>query len=107
MNDLILTDACTLPTAERPLRLAEFDDLFRQTVVGVDRDGLSTRLTLKAGVGLRERVADLTARESQCCSFFEFSLEGDDDGLVLAIAVSAARGEILDALTDRAVELSA
>lgn len=107
MDDLTLIDACTLPTAERPLRLAEFDDLFRQTVVAVDRDGLSTRLTLKGDLGLRERVADLTARESQCCSFFEFTLEGDDDGLMLAIAVPAARGEILDALTDRAVELSA
>ncbi len=100
------TDACTIPTAERPLRLAEFDDLFRQSVVAVDRVGLSTRLTLKGATGLHDRVADLTARESQCCSFFDFSLDGDDDGLVLAVSVPAARADILDALTDRAVELS-
>ena len=101
------TDACTLPTVERPLRLAEFEDLFRQSVVRVDRDGLSTRLTLEGSAGLRERVADLTARESQCCAFFEFSLDGDDDGLLLVVSVPAARAAILDALSDRAVELSA
>lgn len=101
------TTACTLPTTERPLRLAEFDDLFRHAVVGVTRDGLATRLTLEGGADLRDRVADLTARESQCCSFFEFTLGGDDDELVLAIAVPAPREEILDALTERAIELSA
>lgn len=100
------TDACTLPTVERPLRVAEFDDLFRQAVVSVERDGLSTLLTLEGGRGLRDRVADLTARESQCCSFFEFSLDDTDDGLVLGIAVPATRTAILDALTDRALELS-
>lgn len=101
------TEACTLPTVERPLRLAEFDDLFRQCVLGVDRDELSTRLTLKGATGLRARVADLTARESECCSFFEFSLDGDDDGLVLVVSVPETRAKILHALTDRAVELSA
>jgi hypothetical protein len=28
MDDLMTTTVCTLPTAERPLRLAEFDALF-------------------------------------------------------------------------------
>jgi hypothetical protein len=50
---------------------------------------------------------DLTDRESRCCSFFEFSVDGDDDGLVLGIAVPPARSDILDALTARANELSA
>ena len=30
----ITTDACTLPTAERPMRVAEFDALFAEAVVG-------------------------------------------------------------------------
>jgi len=34
-------DACTLPTAERPLRLAELDDLFATAVRAVHRlDGV-------------------------------------------------------------------
>src|SRR5688500_9008204 len=107
MDDLLNTDACTLPTADRPLRLGEFDDLFREAVAAVDREGLSTRLTLRGSTGLRDRVVDLTDRESHCCSFFEFSVDGDDDGLVLGISVPPARSDILDALTDRALELSA
>ncbi len=107
MDDLVTTTACTLPTVERPLRLAEFDDLFRETVVAVDRDGLSATLALRGVTGLRDRVVDLTNRESQCCSFFEFSVVGDDDGITLGIAVPAARVEILVALTERAAELSA
>ena len=31
-----VTDACTLPTVERPLRLAEFDDLFATAVRAVE-----------------------------------------------------------------------
>lgn len=107
MEDLLNTDACTLPTVERPLRLAEFDDLFREAVAAVDRDDVSMQLTLRGSPGLRDRVVDLTDRESQCCSFFEFSVDGGDDGLILGIAVPPARTEILDALTDRATELSA
>jgi hypothetical protein len=99
------TDACTLPTVQRPLRLAEFDTLFRDSLVAVERDGLTTRLRLAASPGLRARVADLTSRESSCCSFFDFAVDGDDDGLALSIRVPAARRDILDALSDRAAEL--
>lgn len=105
MDDLLTTDACTLPTVERPLRLAEFDDLFRESVVGVARAGLSTTLTLRDADGLRERVLDLTRRESSCCSFFGFTV-GGDDLVTLQITVPPAYAHILDALTDRAAELS-
>lgn len=107
MDNLLTTDACTLPTVDRPLRLEEFDDLFRESVVAVERDGLRTRLTLRGSAGLRDRVVDLTARESECCSFFHFAVEGDDAGAVLDIGVPPARADILDALSARAAELSA
>ena len=32
-------DACTLPTAERPLRLAKFDDLFATTLQSIEHTG--------------------------------------------------------------------
>jgi len=107
MDPLLTTEACTLPTVERPLRLAELDDLFRAHVVDVRRDGLTTRLTLSGAEGLRDRVTDLAARESSCCSFFEFSVDGDDEGLVLTVGVPEQRADILAALTARAEELSA
>jgi hypothetical protein len=107
MDELMTTDVCTLPSVDRPLRLAEFDELFRESVCRVDRGQLTARLTLHGKDGLRARVADLTARESECCSFFEFDLDGDDRELVLSITVPAARADILNALADRAAEVTA
>ena len=106
MDPMSLT-ACTLPTVDRPLRLAEFDDLFRTALRSVDRDGDTVLMRLSGPPGLRERVRDLSERESECCSFFTFSLEGDDGDLAFGIAVPPAQREVLDALAVRAEELSA
>ena len=101
------TDACTMPTAERPLRLAEFDDLFATSVRAVERRDGDVRMRLTGAEGLTDRVRDLAARETECCSFFTFTVEGTDDDLVLDVSVPPARQEILEALADRAEELSA
>ncbi|MEH1101320.1 hypothetical protein [Micromonospora sp. CPCC 205561] len=97
-------DACTLPTAARPLRLAEFDRFFREAVRGVAR--LSARhLRLRlAGTARAERAArDLTARESSCCSFFAFELSrSGPDALTLDIRVPAAHVGVLDGLAEQA-----
>ena len=101
------TDACTLPTSERPLRLAEFDELFTTAARRVTRDDDGLRIHLVGSNRLREHVRDLAERETACCSFFTFTIEGREDDLVLDISVPAERREILDALADRAEELSA
>src|SRR5690348_16526591 len=68
MTDL---DACTLPTAERPLRLAEFQTLFATALRGQER--LSpTHLRWRIDPAAESTARDLTARESECCSFFAF-----------------------------------
>lgn len=46
MDDKMIPDACTLPSAERPLRLAEFEDLFARHVRSVDRDRDGERVRL-------------------------------------------------------------
>ncbi|MER6974490.1 hypothetical protein ACFVDI_04565 [Nocardioides sp. NPDC057767] len=107
MENLLTTDACTMPTAERPLRLAEFDDLFATAVRTVERRGDDVRIHLTGGDGLVDHVRDLTERESSCCSFFTFGIEGTDEALILDISVPPARQEILAALVERAEELSA
>lgn len=107
MENLLTTDACTMPTPDRPLRLAEFDALFSSAVRDVERRGVAVRMHLEGGPGLVDRVRDLTDRETSCCSFFTFTIDGDDDDLTLDISVPPTRREILDALADRAVELSA
>jgi len=107
METLLTTDACTMPTAQRPLRLAEFDDLFATAVRRVERHGPALRLRLSGAAGLAETVRDLAARESSCCSFFSFGVSGSDDDLTLDVSVPPARQEILDALAERATELAA
>lgn len=101
------TDACSMPTAERPLRLAEFDALFAASVRSVTRDAHGVRLDLEGDSGLRERVRDLAERETACCSFFTFAIEGSADKVVVDISVPKERRAILDALADRAERLSA
>jgi hypothetical protein len=61
-------DACTLPTAERPLRVAEFDDIFA-SVVRAERPD-PTRLDLVVPRAVEAAARDLARRESDCCSFF-------------------------------------
>ena len=107
MDDLLNLDACSLPTADRPLRLAEFDDLFRDAVRSVERSDRTVRLRLAGGRGLTQRVRDLTSRESQCCSFFAFTLDGTDDSLDLTISVTPEHADVLAALAQRAESLSA
>ncbi len=101
------TDACTLPTEDRPLRLAEFDTLFAETMRSVERDDDVVRLRLAGPVGLRNRVRDLAERETTCCSFFAFVVKGVDNDLTLEISVPPERREILRALVERATELTA
>lgn len=107
MENLFNTEACTMPTAARPLRLAEFDALFTTTVRRVERHGNDVRMLLSGERGLVEQVRDLTARETSCCSFFTFGIEGTHLDLTLDISVPPARQEVLDALAERARELSA
>jgi hypothetical protein len=107
VDDLLSIDACTLPQVDRPLRLAEFDALFTEAVRSVEQTGDRVRLQLVGGAGLRQRVLDLAERESACCSFFTFLVENTTSGVSLEIAVPPGRRGILDALADRAVELSA
>jgi hypothetical protein len=105
-------DACTLPTVERPLRLAEFDDLFLD-VMDVDRvDATHATLTLAGAQGLAARACDLADREASCCSFFTFTIAPTGsrttapEGIRMSISVPGAHAAVLAALVDRAEQQS-
>ncbi len=95
--------ACRLPTAERPLRLAEFDDLFTSLHLVEWAGGNCARLLLVGDVALADRAQRLTDAESSCCSFFTFDVSMHEGGVVaLDIEVPPAYVDVLAGLVARA-----
>lgn len=95
--------ACRLPTAELPLRVAEFDELFASTVRDLDRpEPDRLRLRLDPTAEAAASTAELVIRETQCCSFFTFTLTATGGQLLLEVVVPATHIAVLDALAARA-----
>jgi hypothetical protein len=94
-------ESCTLPTAERPLRAAEFDALL-STAARVQRLAPTRlRITLPSGPDVAAAARDLTARETECCSFFTFAVDETPAGVVLEISVPPPHIAVLDGLARR------
>jgi hypothetical protein len=107
MNPWNIEDFCTLPAAAQPVRLTEFDELFRSQIRPPRRiDAHRVEFTFANANELYAHVSDLVARETACCSFFEFTINedalADQDHLLLRIGVPASRDDVLQALTERA-----
>ncbi|TWD82852.1 hypothetical protein FB561_3998 [Kribbella amoyensis] len=96
-----IDSSCTLPTADRPLRVAEFDALFRTAVRAVDRP-TSSLLVLHLDPAAESEARELTARENACCSFFDFTFTAGADDVLLRVEVPAGRTAVLDGLAGRA-----
>ncbi|MFJ9979415.1 hypothetical protein [Streptomyces cyaneofuscatus] len=103
MGDLAwVPQSCTLPTEERPLRVAEWDGLFAERLTSLSRPGpLRLRLDLAGGTGVEERLRDLVEREGGCCSFFAFTVIPGEDLIGLDIAVDRGHEAVLEALVSR------
>lgn len=94
---------CMLPTAERPLREAEFDELFATRLRSLARpDPLLLRLVLDDGDEVAATTRDLVAREQACCALFEFELTSTPEGLRVDVRVPSGRAEVLDGLAAQA-----
>jgi hypothetical protein len=104
---LDIPESCTLPTAERPLRLREFEALLTTAVHQVGRES-ETRLTLHLGgdESLEGQTRALVDREASCCSFFDFTVNPKSDGVVLGIGVPVQHADILDSLQAMAMSHS-
>jgi hypothetical protein len=95
--------ACTLPTAQQPLRVAEFDALFAGALRGIERPEPGwLQLILDDGAGVAATARELIAHESSCCSFFDFRLTPGNDHVMVDVRVPDARTAVLDELTRRA-----
>lgn len=99
--------SCTLPTVEQPVRTKEFDEVFAQAVQHLEQiDDTRLRFVLDATAAVAARVADLTVRETGCCSFFTFTLTAAAGTLHLDVTVAAGHRPVLDALAARATTLA-
>ena len=104
--------ACTLPTTERPLRLADFDQLLAAALREVESVAAGhVRIRLTGPVGLEAWVRDLAARETECCSFFAFTVSAqptaDGEHVTVDVRVPAPYADVLESLVERARTLPA
>lgn len=104
MTDLDwVPQSCTLPTEQRPLRVAEWGGLFAERLKEVTRpEPLRLRMDLGSDTSAEGRVRDLVEQESGCCSFFSFTVTAGTGALLLDIAVDEVHAPVLDALAARA-----
>ena len=114
----VSVSACSLPTAEQPLRVAAFDGLFAESLRSVEVPsgaGTRARLVLAGGADLPARVQRLADAETACCSFFTFTLgpldtqpagaAADETALALDVEVPTTRTDVLAALVLRAEQV--
>src|SRR6476620_4570368 len=92
-----VAEACTLPTEERPLRRTEFDALFG-TALRDQRRLSPTQLRWELDPAAEPDAGDLTRRETECCSFFTFTVSTDDRRLRVDVEVPQPYVPVLDAL---------
>ena len=99
--DLVLS-ACTLPTAEQPLRLAEFDRLFAYATAAVERRSPQmARISFPPQPEIAAQAANLAVRETRCCSFFTFALTATGGALHLDITVPQSQTSVLESVAGR------
>jgi hypothetical protein len=87
--DRLIGAGCTLGSADMKVRLREWAEL-RDRSTGIrDVDG-GVAIGL-AGDEPLDRVADLAARESECCAFYTFLLRIDGETRELEISAGEGR----------------
>lgn len=87
--------SCTLPSAQRPVRIAAFEALFAHALSAHRLSDQHLRVSFADTT--EATVRDLAAREASCCSFFKFTIT-QAGPVVLDIEVPAQRSEVLDGL---------
>lgn len=84
MKDLPM--ACTLGAGDLEQRLAEIAKLGSERLISHDADGDRQLLRFRSDADTRQRLEQIVAAESECCSFLDLALSEEDGGLLLSIA---------------------
>ena len=98
-----LIRACTLPAAELPGRVAEFDEAFAAGLRHAELvSPTHARWVFSADQARAEALAGLLARESECCSFFTFAQRSDEGAVTVDVTVPPGHADALAVLAGRA-----
>lgn len=95
-----MPDACTLPTMQQPIRIAEFDRFFADAVRHIRRPA-PARLDLVLTAEAEPTARDLAERESSCCSLFTFDVDTADGEPTMTVGVPVAYVDVLDGFAAR------
>ena len=96
-------ESCTLPAADLPGRLAEFDAAFAAGLRHAEViSPTHARLVFTADQARAAALAGLLSRESECCSFFTFGQQVAGDTVTVDVTVPAGQAEALSVLAARA-----
>jgi hypothetical protein len=95
-EDRLMGACCTLDAAEMPARLKEWADL-RDRSMGIRLIDGGVSMTLAPSEPMSQ-VADLIARESECCAFYTFTLRIDGQASELQISAGEGREIAVQAL---------
>ena len=89
--------ACSLDAGTMGDRLQEWQALLARAS-GRERTDAGYRLTFARDPALASALADLAAREIECCPFFTFAIRMTNDGLQLDVEVPEDARELVAAL---------
>ena len=95
-EDRLTGACCTLDAAEMPARLKEWSDL-RDRALGMRPIDGGVAIVLATSEPMSQ-VADLVARESECCAFYTFTLRIDGQARELQISAGQGREIAVQAL---------
>jgi hypothetical protein len=96
VQDRLIGAACTLNSVDMRERLAEWRGL-RDRATAIDPLPGGARLTLDGAEPVAP-IADLLSRESECCSFYTFTLRVDGPTRQLDISAGAGGEPAIHAL---------
>ena len=88
--------ACTLTAPDQVDRGAEWRQMIARSVAREMTDD-GARLTFRRDPALASELADLVAREVDCCAFFTFTLTVASDGIVLGVTAPDDAKELVTA----------
>ncbi|WP_406313321.1 hypothetical protein OHA77_33480 [Streptosporangium sp. NBC_01639] len=89
---------CTLSPNSMVERLTEFEGLFAEGLIGVEREPLLLRLTFDADAVREAAIRSLFASEEQCCAFLGFACTRTEAGLVVEVTAPQDAGPTLDGM---------